>query len=297
MTHNGGLLTINCRSAKSLFDHYVKRRSNALSQRAASESNQAMTSRVWRTHIELFMLSSVRELLEQLDRLKLDRAHSHLRYWFRGQPKTGLPLQPGVYRPAFGFHAKEEDRFDKEKHLSQDFRVLSAGLRTGRETDVDIYFLQQHYLMPTRLLDWTSNPLAALYFACDGDESADGELFLVDAYNLTPKGIATSRREEFINAIKAIVEWKRPSELPSSIMAVRPDHFDRRIALQRSHFTFHVPNKPILKETATNELKSFKVSQGRKGAILKELSLLGINHFSVFGDLEHLARYLTDAYR
>jgi hypothetical protein len=27
--------------------------------------------------------------------------------------------------------------------------VLSGGLRTGRETDADIYFLQQHYRMPT----------------------------------------------------------------------------------------------------------------------------------------------------
>jgi hypothetical protein len=40
--------TINCRSAKSLFDHFVKRRGNASSQSAASGSNQAMTSRVWK---------------------------------------------------------------------------------------------------------------------------------------------------------------------------------------------------------------------------------------------------------
>jgi hypothetical protein len=103
------------------------------------------------------MLSSVRELLEELNGLKLNKPHAHLRYWFRGQPATGLALQPGVYRKTFGTYRNEDDRFDVEKHLNQDFKVLSAGLRTGRETDADIYFLQQHYRMPTRLLDWTTN--------------------------------------------------------------------------------------------------------------------------------------------
>ena len=48
--------------------------------------------------------------------------------------------------------------------------------------------------------------------------------------------------------------------------------------------------------TASNGLTSFKVSGGAKKAIMKELSLLGIDPFSVYGDLEHLAGYLTNAY-
>jgi hypothetical protein len=109
-------------------------------------------------------------------------------------------------------------------------------------------------------------------------------------------GIATSRHPEFTRAMEVLVQWKNAADLPSSILLVRPDHFDRRITLQRSFFTFHVPNEPILLTTASKGLRSFKVDGRTKKAILKELSSLGIDPFSVYGDLEHLARYLTNAY-
>lgn len=44
--------------------------------------------------------------------------------------------------------------------------------------------LIQHYRLPTRLLDWTENPLVALYFAISSsrgaDESRDGALWVLD---------------------------------------------------------------------------------------------------------------------
>src|SRR5262245_17322956 len=112
-------------------------------------------------------VTSVTNLLEKIRASDfLGSHHPHIRGWFRGQSDSNWRLTPGVYRP--GFNVKDENaRLLKERHLTQDFRAMSAGLLAGNKSESEIYFIQQNYRMPTRLLDWTTNPLAALYFAVE----------------------------------------------------------------------------------------------------------------------------------
>jgi hypothetical protein len=245
----------------------------------------------------------VPHLLEHLGESKIvDRPLAHVGVWFRGQPNESWDLVPGVYRDDFP-EKNEEQLLRLERHLARDFRVMSAGIRRGDEGEAELYFLQQHYRMRTRLLDWTNNPLAGLYFAVSSYPNQDGALFVMDANQLGPSqgadfdGIFTSREPPFQEALKVIFHWPRGGSFPEFIIPVRPDYFDPRITLQRGCFTFHVPKRHFLTVKENDTLISYVIPKTAKPQIAEELAVLGIDDFSIYGDLEHLSARLKRAYK
>lgn len=216
-------------------------------------------------------------------------------------------LMPGVYRPGFltaaettGDHDKDEEiRLKKERHLTQDFRMEGAALLRPGATPPEVYFLQQHYGMPTRLLDWTTSPLAALFFAVCEKRYWDkpGRLFMLDAYQFVHRGgVATEGRKEFREAVRRIFDWADSAGFPSGIFPVRPSMTDIRMIQQRGVFTFHVTGCPVLETTHNRTLTAYQIPETAKKAIERELRLLGVNEFSIYGDLASLAQRLKAAH-
>lgn len=50
--------------------------------------------------------------------------------------------------------------------------------------DWELLVVAQHFAMATRLLDWTSNPLAALWFSCSSPEKGDCYVYSLAADSL-----------------------------------------------------------------------------------------------------------------
>ena len=165
----------------------------------------------------------------------------------------------------------------------------------------DVYFIAQHFGMPTRLLDWTTNPLAGLFFAVEntGQHSEDGEVFIMEAKRIlppVPNGVTgddglwnvVGMRHPYVTDAISLSFWhpSKKNRLPL-IIPVRPDNQPGRIGQQSSCFTLHMhDSKPCDNKT----LAKIKIPASAKGDLLKELHRLNINQFTIYNDLDHLSK-------
>jgi len=91
--------------------------------------------------------------------------------WFRGQADWNNDLLPGIFR-------KEGDRYD-EAEMYQEFIRRYPEHSSSHKNIFEWMTLMQHYRLPTRLLDWSTNLLVALFFAVNDEKwkDKDGAVF------------------------------------------------------------------------------------------------------------------------
>jgi hypothetical protein len=247
----------------------------------------------------------------------------HSRIWYRGHANCSWRLLPKLYRDADADPALrhiygdgEERRLNLEREMLEEFRNAAAPFINANDL-LTVFFTAQHFGLPTRLLDWTTNPLVAAYFAAAGEPAATGEILVMDASKCVqkPSDFAGEAKKpekdrlpteemigEFVvgtrhpHAVGAINEsfW-RPSPAKRVIVPIRPDAALGRIGQQSSRFTLHRHEA----ESVTNpSLTGIKIPSGAaKATILEELNRLNINHHSIFHDLDHLAKGISEARR
>ncbi len=116
-----------------------------------------------------YEITSFAEFISIIEKIRTKNNDSDL--WYRGHKSSSYKLDPSIYRnPRY---SKIVDIESLEIKLYQEFSFRSPSYDFSRREDQwDILFLMQHYRVPTRLLDWTSSPLIALYFALSSHSGA-----------------------------------------------------------------------------------------------------------------------------
>jgi len=111
-------------------------------------------------------IGSIRTLFEKLEDELEDDMDYHI--FYRGQSDKSFGLIPSIYREKF--------LIQNENRIFRDIIAQSPADFKGCTSTFEKLVKMQHYSLPTRLLDITTNPLVALYFACEND-AVDGKLF------------------------------------------------------------------------------------------------------------------------
>lgn len=248
--------------------------------------------------------------------------------YFRGHADMKWKLIPSIYR---------EQWIKKEDILFREIIIRHPSSFKDQRSTFEKLTKMQHYDLPTRLLDVTTNPLVALYFACIGSETTIGEVHIFKVKNEEIKYYDSdtvsvisniSRRnyelilghlpkdvEGFNDSyeVKKLVHEIReekpyfeakivPKDLQKTLF-VKPKLDNERIIRQGGAFILFGINEDKYKPSTLKNIykpkkvHKFIVPDSAKKIVKKELELLGITHSSLFPELEKTSVQLKEQYK
>ncbi|USD20442.1 FRG domain-containing protein [Microbulbifer variabilis] len=209
-------------------------------------------------------INNFQELHEALERYRKDN-----RWMFRGHGNADWKLLPKAGRAPFD-KTDDERMFRAWQRRSVEF--LSP--RPGNEWEW--LAIAQHHGLATRLLDWTYQPLVAAFFATTSQDNCDAHIYCFKADQIYEKTDGS------------------PFEA-DTLAKYKPHTVASRIVRQGGLFTLHPdPATPLDKSKSKKDtLELIVIDQEYRKLLPFELSHYGINHSSIFPDLDGLSNHIN----
>ena len=253
---------------------------------------------------------------------------------FRGVSNEMYPLLPSVFREDITQWGTSEIKNSKYIGWTTEIGILKSFQleASGYIKDIPPKSLckwaeyAQHYSVPTRFLDWTSNPLVALYFACKNNSKKDAAVWLLHPANYrrflasqtdnsqTEESKANLTVEETINKL---LSGEQVIDYPIIYI---PYYVDNRMSAQSSLFMVWgnkqepldqvIPKGSYMlykknengvrvygKEQEQQLLLKISIYGDQKQSLLRQLDIMGINEKTLFPGLDGIGRYIERKYR
>ena len=202
----------------------------------------------------------------------------------------------------------------------------------GDTTTFERLSRMQHYGLPTRMLDTSTNPLIALYFACKagsgGDHVGDvirftiakrkvkyfdsdtvsclanlSQMYVEDRNDLDPGvGLKEFNRQISVGKLLHFIKGEKPYFRDiidprdiSRVLCVRGRHSNERVTAQSGAFLLF-GRDAVLPEDGGHDIsvRRVRVAKDRKSEIIRQLDTLAINPGTAFRDIASYAAYIKD---
>jgi hypothetical protein len=226
------------------------------------------------------------ELVKHLLALRSMQEEAERPWVFRGHRIAEWPLTPQIDRPPYKQFRKVHrvTRQHHERCLLDDFkRRARSHVNSHPENDWEWLAIAQHYGLCTRLVDWTINPLAAVYFAVEE----------IGRTNERPSSVVWAYLHR---GQDATLFSNGPFSIDTIVFYDPPDVVSR-IRAQEARFTAHPAGEDGEAVPWPGELRGYMIPFEHRAAIRDELEFIGVSRETIYPDLDGVCHHINERYR
>lgn len=244
---------------------------------------------IYADDINIITIDSVKKYWETL--LSFKRNSQQL--YFRGHRNINYYLEPSIYRDGF---------YNNEYKIFCEAKVRCETVFRDCKNYLQMLALMQHNGVPTRLLDISTNPLVALYFAVEKYEddvinNRDGEVIVIDdsidsiKYDssdsveilATLPTIRDKIRNELVNIISLPKNKRRKSAKKFEKLC---EHLTYEIRCERPPFENHIRYKNLKKCILVKPIKNSVRIMRQAGVFI----ICGLSKYGTFSNTKKIMK-------
>lgn len=230
-------------------------------------------------NIQKMALGSIANFIREINKNELPP--NHIRF-FRGQESINWELLPSLYR--------NRKFVDNEIQIYHEIISKCPDDFNNCHSDFEKMVKMQHYGIPTRLLDITTNVIAALFFACNSSSQKGNAV--VYSFDVPISKVFYFDSQDVKNKIS--IESPNKSLSNNKVFCIIPKLSNPRIIRQNGAFFFYGDNDVDL--TTIFSTHKYELSKSHKKHMREQLRNMGINSSQFFPEMECVSKDIKEKY-